>query len=114
MKFSCHKCNRVIDDKIETVWNLVSGWEKKRDQGGTNHLALRTPQDLYCCNGCMTLLLAELDPARADAGSGVTTPAMDMVVSMEESGTIFLAGSAIADSSTQSVQTLGITRSWQL
>lgn len=64
VKFRCEKCNRQMDDKVETVWNFVTGWEKRREQGGTNHIALRTPQDTYCCNGCMQLLLAGLDPGQ--------------------------------------------------
>jgi len=60
----CHKCGRPLDSKIETIWNKVVGWEKPREGGGTNHIALRTPQDEYCCNGCMTLMLDGLDPGQ--------------------------------------------------
>lgn len=57
---NCTKCGRPLNEKTETVWNLVEGWEKKRDQGGTNHLALRKPKDVFCCNACMSLMLAGL------------------------------------------------------
>jgi hypothetical protein len=60
----CAKCGRSMDERIETVWRQVIGWEKKREQGGTNHLALREPLNQYCCNGCMTLLAAGIDPAQ--------------------------------------------------
>jgi hypothetical protein len=58
----CTYCQREINDHIETVWNQVEGWEKKRETGGTNHLALRTPKAIFCCNPCMTLLLDGLSP----------------------------------------------------
>lgn len=60
----CIKCNRVLNEQTETVWNKVTGWEKKRAGGGTNHLALRQPQDDVMCNGCMNLMLAGLDPGQ--------------------------------------------------
>jgi hypothetical protein len=61
---NCDKCGRVLNERIETVWNLVEGWEKKRDQGGTNHLALRKPKEQFRCNGCMTLILDGLNPGQ--------------------------------------------------
>lgn len=60
----CDQCGRSLDERTETVWNLVEGWEKKRDQGGTNHLALRKPKDEFRCNGCMTLILHGLSPGQ--------------------------------------------------
>ena len=65
MIFKCDKCERDIDDRTETVWNLVEGWEKKRDGGGTNYLALRKPKEQFRCNPCMTLLLEGLDPGQS-------------------------------------------------
>jgi hypothetical protein len=61
---TCHKCGRELNEKTETVWNMVVGWEKRREAGGTNHIALRRRKDLYCCNGCMTLMLDGLSPAQ--------------------------------------------------
>jgi len=52
----CVECQREIDERIETVWTKVVGWEKKREQGGTNHLALREPLGENLCQGCMTLM----------------------------------------------------------
>ena len=49
-------CNRLIDERYETVWRKVSGWEHKRDDGGTNHIALRTPENTFMCDACMTRL----------------------------------------------------------
>lgn len=57
---NCSKCGRALNEKIETVWNFVEGWEKPREGGGTNHLAMRTPKDVFCCNACMTLMQAGL------------------------------------------------------
>lgn len=62
MIVKCDDCGREVNDHIETVWNLVEGWEKKRETGGTNHIALRTPKDSYRCNGCMTLRMHGLSP----------------------------------------------------
>lgn len=70
MKLTCDQCGREMDSNVETVWNLVEGWEKKRDAGGTNHLALRKPKDVVRCNGCMTLILAGLDPRQETLAMG--------------------------------------------
>lgn len=51
----CDACGRELDERVETVWNKIEGWEKKRDQGGTNHVALRRVLPEFRCNGCMTL-----------------------------------------------------------
>lgn len=61
---NCAKCKRKLDERVETVWSKVEGWEKKRDQGGTNHLALRKPQEQFMCNGCMTLMQEGMDPGQ--------------------------------------------------
>jgi len=39
-----------MDERIETVWQHVTGWTKKRDQGGTNHIALRKELPEMMCN----------------------------------------------------------------
>lgn len=46
-----------LDERHETVWSFVHGWEKKREQGGLNHLACRRPQDVYRCDACMKKVL---------------------------------------------------------
>lgn len=61
---NCDQCGRELDDRFETVWCLVEGWEKKRDQGGTNHVAMRRPLNQYRCNGCMSLMQAGLSSAQ--------------------------------------------------
>lgn len=50
---TCEYCGRVMDERYETVWNKVEGWEKRRNQGGTNHVAERRPLHAYRCAACM-------------------------------------------------------------
>lgn len=52
----CTECGRQMDERVETVWCKVEGWEKKRSQGGTNHVALRKPLNAFMCPGCMDKL----------------------------------------------------------
>lgn len=59
--FQCSECGEWKDERYETVWQAVRGWEKKRNQGGTNHVALRRPLPESMCNGCMTKLQAGVD-----------------------------------------------------
>ena len=61
---NCSKCGRAINEHIETVWQKVIGWEKKRDQGGTNYIALREPLPEVMCAGCMQLMQDGLDPGQ--------------------------------------------------
>lgn len=67
---TCDQCGRTMDERIETIWQLVEGWEKKRAQGGTNHLAMRNPKEKFRCNGCMQLMLDGLSSGqvRLDLG----------------------------------------------
>jgi hypothetical protein len=58
----CDMCGRSIDERKEIVWQMVTGWEKRRRQGGTNHLALRKPQDQSRCWVCMDRMLSGDDP----------------------------------------------------
>lgn len=67
--YECCECHRMVDERIETVWNAVHGWEKKRDAGGTNAISLRRPQNTFMCDGCMTKARAGLDPAQQDLWS---------------------------------------------
>lgn len=52
----CTECGRQMDERVETVWSKVEGWEKKRDQGGTNHVALRRPLGVFMCVTCINHL----------------------------------------------------------
>lgn len=55
---NCHECQKEIDVRSPRVWQQVIGWERKRNGGGTNHIALRKPQPVWCCAECIDLKLA--------------------------------------------------------
>jgi hypothetical protein len=57
---TCEECGREVDERFETVWSAVEGWEKKRHQGGTNHIACRRPLPRFRCEPCMQKILAGL------------------------------------------------------
>jgi len=65
---TCSQCGRLMDERIETVWQHVTGWTKKRDQGGTNHIALRKELPEMMCNACMHLLVHGLNPGQQSLG----------------------------------------------
>jgi len=55
----CAECDRVIEPK-ENPWAEVTGFERKRDAGGTNHVAMRRRTGKIICPECMVKLLAGL------------------------------------------------------
>ena len=65
---TCAQCGREMNERIETIWQHVTGWTKKRDQGGVNHIALKSELPEVMCNGCMTLLLDGLNPGQQSLG----------------------------------------------
>lgn len=60
MTIRCSECGRGLNTKTETVWTKITGWERHRDQGGTNHVALRKQLEEFMCAGCMTLFQSGL------------------------------------------------------
>ncbi len=58
-----------MDERLVTVWSKVTGWEKKRDQGGTNHVALRQPLNEFMCVGCMDKLKSGVSARQLQLGS---------------------------------------------
>lgn len=52
----CTACGRQMDERLETVWQKLTGWDKKRSAGGTNHVALKRPLHEFMCAGCMDKL----------------------------------------------------------
>lgn len=64
MSCACAHCGRSIDERYETVWKKVEGWEKKRGSGGTNHLALRKNIGSFMCAVCMDKLLSGLSASQ--------------------------------------------------
>lgn len=65
----CCECGEAHDERVTTMWAQVTGWEKRRAQGGTNHVALRRPTGQFMCGGCMTLRLADVDPNQLTIGT---------------------------------------------
>lgn len=54
MTFCC-RCGKEIEEP-EKAWQQVIGWERRRRKGGTNHVALREPQQKWTCVECMIRL----------------------------------------------------------
>lgn len=77
MIVNCDKCGNPVNDRSESVWNFVTGWEKKREGGGTNHIALRTPQNQFRCNVCMQRMLDGVDPEQQTIEWGPNHPSYD-------------------------------------
>ncbi len=51
----CEICHQTVLDP-KNAWTGVEGWEHHRDEGGTNHVALRRPTNKVMHNGCMEKL----------------------------------------------------------
>jgi hypothetical protein len=62
---TCFHCGQPIGrDDLDRCWRKVSGWEKHREQGGTNALALREVEDLWMHNSCMLLAKRGIAPGQ--------------------------------------------------
>jgi len=55
-KAYCSECGEEISNPDDRAWQEVTGWEKRRAQGGTNHVALRRPTGKFMCTHCMKKL----------------------------------------------------------
>lgn len=64
---SCSSCGRELKPH-ENPWVEVKGWERKRSQGGTNHVALRKNTGVIMCPECMILLQRGLSPDQMTLG----------------------------------------------
>lgn len=53
--FRCSVCEKEYDGRTVSEWREVVGWEQKRVQGGTNHIAEREQTGRSMCNPCMIL-----------------------------------------------------------
>ena len=51
----CPFCLDAVDPLDRFVWQKVVGWEQRRQQGGTNHIALREPRDQWAHAHCVRL-----------------------------------------------------------
>lgn len=58
----CCMCNDPVDEK--RAWSEVTGWVRRRDQGGANHVAMPKPLSRHMCMHCMDKLQAGLDPGQ--------------------------------------------------
>ncbi len=56
-------CGKVITD-THSAWCSITGWERPREQGGTNHVALRKQTGEYMCDICMSKFQAGLAPGQ--------------------------------------------------
>lgn len=52
----CSFCREEIDPTLDGVWQKITGWEKRRNQGGTNAIAMREPLQEFMHATCMILL----------------------------------------------------------
>jgi hypothetical protein len=59
---ACENCPRLVDTRVETVYQRASGWVKKRQQGGSNALALPELETRFMCTGCMDRAKRGIDP----------------------------------------------------
>lgn len=59
-------CPRLLDPELPgSFYRKVEGWERAREQGGTNHVALRRPLNEYRCLECV-----QREQAKINAGQG--------------------------------------------
>ena len=49
----CHFCGESVDPDAVATYRYVTGWEQKREQGGTNHVALRQPRQAWAHEACV-------------------------------------------------------------
>lgn len=51
MAKACSLCGNSVNP--QTAYRKVTGWEAKREDGGTNALRLRQPHDEWACYECI-------------------------------------------------------------
>lgn len=57
-KYKCKECGCTIDERYQTLRTRVTGWTKKRSQGGANHIAQQRPTNDFRCDVCMQKVLS--------------------------------------------------------
>lgn len=60
---NCSFCEKKMRE-WDAVYQWVAGWERWREAGGTNALALREPEQKFACERCITLKKRGIDPQR--------------------------------------------------
>lgn len=53
MEILCEFCGDPINPKARSTYQKVTGWEKKRSQGGANQIILREPQAAFAHASCV-------------------------------------------------------------
>lgn len=66
----CSYCEEPVDQYHRDTWRRISGWERQRRGGGTNHVALRKPSGHYACSQCMSMLLEGRHPMQLQLALG--------------------------------------------
>lgn len=64
MMVHCHYCGDPVDTDARTTFQRVEGWERKRDQGGTNAIIGRQVRQSWACYTCIDRLRHGIDPAQ--------------------------------------------------
>lgn len=53
MRVGCFFCGATVDSDSKGVYQYVSGWERRRDKGGTNAIRLPERQSRWACHSCI-------------------------------------------------------------
>ena len=55
LSFYCPFCFNPVNPEDPYSWQKVTGWERRRAQGGTNAIALRAPLQEWAHPACVSL-----------------------------------------------------------
>jgi hypothetical protein len=55
-QFSCGRCGNDYDSRQVQEWKQITGFVRRRDKGGTNHVVMRKETGHSVCAACMTLI----------------------------------------------------------
>ena len=53
MRTACVFCGQRLDSDAVGVYQLVTGWERRRSGGGTNAIRLPQRHPRWACHGCV-------------------------------------------------------------
>lgn len=67
MMFVCAFCQEHINPNARNTYRRVTGWEHRRDAGGTNAVALRETHEEFAHSSCITLESSRRRSRIADA-----------------------------------------------
>jgi hypothetical protein len=66
----CAYCDQPVEPDNRDTWHRVTGWERPRRQGGTNHIALRKRTGHFACAHCMDALVEGRHPMQLELALG--------------------------------------------